>query len=93
MKWRNQLIKTFKIVFFQFTNLTSSVDYRWVEGPSMNEGRINHECGRIRRSNKSDDYSIIVVGGGADNDRSVEILDIENGTWRSGPQFPSKLST
>ena len=71
------------------TNLTVPEDIEWLEGPPMAEGRLNHECGRIRKSNISDEYSIVVVGGSADK-QSVEIYDINNNSWQSGPALPSK---
>ena len=73
------------------TSLDDPADAEWESGPPMNEARINHECGRIRTSIDTDDYSIIVVGGTVDK-QSVEIYDINNGTWQSGPQLPSKTS-
>ena len=73
------------------TNLTVPEDIEWLEGPPMAEGRLNHECGRIRKSsNNSDEYSIVVVGGSADK-QSVEIYDINNNSWQSGPALPSKI--
>lgn len=56
----------------------------------MSEARINHECGRIRKSNVSEEYNIIVVGG-TYTKQSVEIYDINERTWQSGPQLPGKI--
>jgi len=63
---------------------------KWVAGPPMSEARVNHECGRIRTSKNSDKFSIIVVGG-TDDKKSVEIYDVNNGTWHRGPELPSKI--
>ncbi len=54
--------------------------------------RLNHNCGRIRKSNTSEEFSIIVVGGGADK-KSVEIYDMKKNSWESGPALPSESFT
>ncbi len=56
----------------------------------MLEARTNHECGRIRKSNISEEYNIIVVGG-TNTEQSVEIYDIKTSTWQSGPKLPGKI--
>ncbi len=71
-------------------SLDNPASAEWVDGPPMNEGRVSHKCGRIRKSNESDEYSIIVVGGTADR-TSVEIYDIKNKTWSEGPRLPSEI--
>ena len=68
-------------------NLTVPEDIVWVEGPPMTEGRLNHECGRIRKSNNNtDEYSIIVVGG-SDDKQSVEIYDINKNSFQRNFPF------
>ncbi len=74
------------------TNLTSPIDSPWIEGPPMSKRRINHKCGRIRKSKNSEEFSIIVVGGTADK-TSVEIYDMKKQSWKSGPEIPSKKLT
>jgi hypothetical protein len=56
-------------------------------------GRLNHKCGRIRKSNTSEEFSIIVVGGSAADKKSVEIYDIKRNSWQIGPALPSEKFT
>lgn len=51
----------------------------------MLKTRFDHHCGRIRKSEKSDDFNIVVVGGG---DNSVEIFDTTTRVWNNGPSLP-----
>ncbi len=62
----------------------------WTQGPALKMVRFAHRCGRIRKSQNSEEMSIIVVGG-SDNDpnfTSVEILDEGSNEWRAGPPIP-----
>ena len=66
----------------------------WVQGPSLNFGREEHRCARIKKDSSSLKFSIIVVGG--NNSRSymssVEILDEGASEWRNGPDLPFGIS-
>jgi N-acetylneuraminic acid mutarotase len=73
-------------------------EHTWTEGPKLTNARAFHTCGRIRKDPKSQEISIIVVGGtvgGSDNTASpnitttsVEILDKGSNEWRKGPALP-----
>jgi hypothetical protein len=63
---------------------------RGTEGPQLKVSRSGFGCGTIRRSNSSQELSIIVAGGFNGNNSypgltSVEILDQGSDEWRAGP--------
>jgi hypothetical protein len=63
----------------------------WTEGPQIKNDRTDHSCGMIRKNNHSQDFSLIVAGGGNSDDNilsSVEILDPGSNDWRKGTDLP-----
>ncbi len=65
----------------------------WTEGPELKSKRACHSCGRIRRAEGSQEMSIIVAGGLAENVLSfVEILDEGSNEWQSGKRLPFGIS-
>jgi hypothetical protein len=74
---------------FQNDNLSGNTFYfnteiqSWTQGPALKMSRHSHRCGRIRKSQNSNEMSIIVVGGF--NLASAEILDEGSNEWRAGP--------
>jgi hypothetical protein len=64
----------------------------WTPGPYLNNIRENTSCGKVRRSNNSQEFSIIVAGGwDVFQQSSVEILDQGAEEWRKGPELPMKM--
>lgn len=63
-----------------------SDDLTWIEGPPLNSPRHFSSCGRILRSDGSNEFSIISVGGVDSN--IVEVLDAGSSEWRFGPKLP-----
>jgi hypothetical protein len=64
----------------------------WTQGPYLNNIRENTSCGKVRRSNNSQEFSIIVAGGwDVFQQSSVEILDQGAEEWRKGPELPVKM--
>ena len=71
------------------TYLLNTEINQWIEGPSMSQMRLQHSCGRIRKSRKSSNFDVIVVGGfNCTYMSSVEIFDAETSTWRAGANLP-----
>jgi hypothetical protein len=62
----------------------------WTEGPELENKRRWHSCGKIRRNKESQEMSIIVAGGYADDSylSSVEILHEGSNEWQTGPELP-----
>jgi hypothetical protein len=61
----------------------------WTEGPPMKTKRSSPSCGQIRKSNQSQELSILVAGGFYGSQlSSVEILDLGSNEWRKGPDLP-----
>jgi hypothetical protein len=61
----------------------------WRRGPSLNFGRDDHSCGRIKTNSSTNQFSVIVVGGFNYTEMvSVEILDEGASEWRNGPDLP-----
>jgi len=61
----------------------------WVQEPSMKTGRSSHGCGLIKGDNGTE---IVVVGGDFASGDDVEIFNINNREWRTGPLFPFGIS-
>ncbi len=61
----------------------------WTEGPELQNIRIYHSCGKIRKNKESQEMSIIVVGGFDASSilSSVEILDESSNEWKTGPEL------
>ena len=81
------------ILYSQDTYYFNSLEQKWVSGPKVIKGRLYHSCGRIKRNQNGDQLSTLIVAGfdisvALD---SVEILDDDSGTWRSGPKLPVAL--
>ena len=71
------------------TYIMNSMQGDWIPGPALANKRIRFGCGRIRKSLKSSQFLVIVVGGfGYGDVSSVEILDEETFTWKEGPPLP-----
>lgn len=71
------------------TFLLNMKQQEWVQGPPLNIARGAQSCGRIRKSQSTAKFQVIVVGGyNGSTLSSVEIFDEENFTWRSGPELP-----
>jgi hypothetical protein len=61
----------------------------WTNGPLLNDKRIYHSCGKIRKDNESQEMSIIVAGGfNGSYLLSVEILDEGSNGWQTGTGLP-----
>jgi hypothetical protein len=75
--------------YSQNTYYLNGNEKQWVPGPKLNNGRYNHVCGRLIRSQNSAQLSTIVAGGYSTTIiDSVEILDDGSSTWRLGPNLP-----
>ena len=66
----------------------------WTEGPSMNNGRGGHGCILFHHGKRS----YIVVAGGDDSFKSVEILDLKTNRWVQGensnfPYFATQIKS
>ena len=53
--------------------------------------RGSHHCQRIRRSQDSQDYDVIVLGRTLANTQLVEIYDSVLNAWTYGPNPPGKF--
>jgi hypothetical protein len=58
------------------------------KGPELNNERLGHSCGRIRRDKEG--QGIIVAGSnnGSSYMSSVEILHVGSKEWQTGPELP-----
>ncbi len=67
----------------------------WTAGPHLKNGRRSHSCGKIRKNNQSQEFSIIVAGGNYLKTylTSVEILDLGSNEWMKGPDLPIGIDT
>ena len=76
--------------YSQDTYYLDSLGQKWVLGPQVTYGRFGHACGRILRSQNGGKLSTLIAGGlgAAGQLDSVEILDDDSSTWRSGPKLP-----
>ncbi len=65
----------------------------WTEGPTLENARRIHSCGKIRRDKASQKMSIIVAGGfDGSSMSSVEILAEGFNEWQRGPELPFGIS-
>ena len=68
---------------------TEANSQEWIQGPTLNLGRNDHSCARIRKDASNLEFSTIVVGGyNGTIMKSVEILDDGASEWRNGPDLP-----
>ena len=62
----------------------------WTEGPKLPIQRECFACARIKYNKVGSRFSVIVAAGwdGANYLSSSEVLDLETGKWRPGPELP-----
>jgi hypothetical protein len=65
------------------TYIFSTLTNTWSVGPSLAEGRRGLGCGLIQENSQSK-QKIIIVAGGLESTRSVELLDGLSSNWRAG---------